>query len=110
MSTMTFKGYTARVEIDARDNLLVGHLLGVRDIVGFHAEDVTGLRAAFEDAVTDYLDTCAKLGKQPEKPASGRLMLRVAPEIHSAALIAAQASGVSLNQWAARALQAAAHS
>lgn len=109
MSTMTFKGYTARVEIDARDNLLVGHLLGVRDIVGFHAEDVAGLRLAFEEAVTDYLDTCAKLGKPPEKPASGKLMLRVAPEIHSAALIAAQASGVSLNQWAAKALQAAAH-
>lgn len=106
---MTFKGYTARVEIDDRDNLLVGHLLGVRDIVGFHADDVAGLRAAFEEAVIDYLDTCAKLGKQPEKPASGKLMLRVGPEIHSAALIASQASGVSLNQWAAKALQAAAH-
>jgi len=109
MNTMTFKGYTARVEIDDRDNLLVGHLLGVRDIVGFHADDVAGLRAAFEEAVIDYLDTCAKLGKQPENPASGKLMLRVGPEIHSAALIAAQASGVSLNQWAAKALQAAAH-
>ena len=109
MSTLTFKGYTARVEIDARDNLLVGHLLGMRDLVGFHANDVAGLRAAFEEAVLDYLDACAKLGKQPEKPASGKLMLRVAPEIHSAALIAAQASGISLNQWAAKALQTAAH-
>jgi predicted HicB family RNase H-like nuclease len=108
MSTMIFKGYTARVEIDARDNVLVGHLLGMRDIVGFHADDVAGLRAAFEEAVTDYLDACAKLGKPPEKPASGKLMLRVAPEIHSAALIAAQASGVSLNQWAAKVLQTAA--
>jgi predicted HicB family RNase H-like nuclease len=36
-------------------------------------------------------------------------MLRVAPEIHSAALIAAQASGISLNQWASKALQTAAH-
>lgn len=107
MSTMTYKGYTARVDIDARDNLLVGHLLGVRDIVGFHANDVAGLRAAFEEAVTDYLETCAQLGKSPEKPASGKLMLRVAPEIHSAALLAAQASGVSLNQWAAKVLQAA---
>ena len=109
MSTMTFKGYTARVEIDARDNLLVGHLLGMRDIVGFHANDVVGLKAAFEEAVTNYLETCAKLGTQPEKPASGKLMLRIAPEIHSAALIAAKASGVSLNQWAAQALQSAAH-
>ena len=109
MSTMTYKGYTARVDIDARDNVLVGHLLGVRDIVGFHANDVAGLRVAFEEAVTDYLETCVKLGKSPEKPASGKLMLRIAPEVHSAALVAAQASGVSLNQWAAKVLQAAAH-
>jgi predicted HicB family RNase H-like nuclease len=34
-------------------------------------------------------------------------MLRVAPEVHRAALIAAQASGVSLNPWAAGVLQAA---
>ena len=110
MNTMTFKGYTARVEIDARDNILVGRLLGLRDIVGFHADDVAGLRIAFEEAVDDYIETCAKLGKTPEKPASGRLMLRVAPEVHSAALIAAQAGGVSLNQWAGKVLQqAAAH-
>lgn len=110
MNTMTFKGYTARVEIDARDKILVGRLLGMRDIVGFHADDVAGLREAFEESVNDYIDACAKIGKTPEKPASGKLMLRVAPEVHSAALIAAQASGVSLNQWAAKALQqAAAH-
>lgn len=108
MSTMTFKGYTARIEIDARDNLLVGRLLGLRDVVGFHANDVAGLRTAFEEAVDDYIDTCAKIGKTPEKPASGKLMLRVAPEVHSAALIAAQASGVSLNQWAGKVLQQAA--
>lgn len=109
MNTMTFKGYTARVEIDDRNNILVGHLLGVRDVVGFHADDVTGLRAAFEEAVNDYLETCAKIGKSAEKPASGKLMLRVAPEIHSAALIAAKTSGQSLNQWAANALEQAAH-
>lgn len=108
MNTMTFKGHTARVEFDDRDNLLVGRLLGVPDVVGFHASDVAGLRAAFEEAVDHYLDVCAKIGKPVEKPASGKLMLRVAPEIHSAALIAAQASGQSLNQWAAKALARAA--
>jgi len=66
-------------------------------------------RAAFHEAVTDYIDACAKLGKQPEKPASEKLMLRVAPERRSAALIAVQPNGVSLNQWAAKALQTAAH-
>ncbi|MCX7691960.1 type II toxin-antitoxin system HicB family antitoxin [Tepidimonas taiwanensis] len=109
MNTMTYKGYTARIEFDDRDNILVGRLLGIQDIVSFHADNVADLRTAFEEAVDDYLETCAKLGKKPEKPASGRLMLRVPPEVHSAALVAAQAAGTSLNQWAAKVLAQAAH-
>ena len=69
---------------------------------------VAELRAAFEEAVDDYLETCARIGKAPQQPASGKMMLRVAPEVHSAALMAAQAAGVSLNQWAARVLGEAA--
>ena len=109
MNTMTYKGYISRVEFDERDNILVGKLLGIRDSVSFHADNVTELRSAFKEAVDDYLETCAKLSKPAEKPASGKVMLRVAPEIHSAALIAAQASGLSLNKWAADALARAAH-
>ena len=107
-STMTHKGQTARIEFDDRDNILVGRLVGITDVVSFHAESVAELRAAFEEAVDDYLETCAQIGKAPQQPASGKMMLRVAPEVHSAALMAAQAAGVSLNQWAARVLGEAA--
>lgn len=55
MNTMTFKGYATRAEFDDRDSILVGRLLGMRDIVGFHADDVVGLRAAFAEAVNDYI-------------------------------------------------------
>lgn len=106
---MTYKGYTARVEFDDRDNIFVGRLLGIRDIVGFHADNVTDLRTAFEEAVDDYLEACKEIGKSPEKPASGKLMLRVPPEVHAAALVAAQAAGKSLNQWATDVLDVAAH-
>lgn len=78
------------------------------DVIGFHADNVADLRAAFEDAVEDYLETCAVLGKSPEKPASGKLMLRIPPEVHGAALVAAKAVGSSLNQWAAKVLASAA--
>ena len=107
-STMTHKGQTARIEFDDRDNILVGRLVGITDVVSFHAESVAELRAAFEEAVDDYLETCARIGIAPQQPASGKMMLRVAPEVHSAALMAAQAAGVSLNQWAARVLGEAA--
>jgi len=109
MNAMTYKGYTARIEYDDADRIFVGRLAGIRDIVGFHASTVDELQAAFHESVDDYVEACKKLEQSPHKPASGKLMLRVAPEVHSAALVAAQASGVSLNQWAAKVLQAAAH-
>jgi predicted HicB family RNase H-like nuclease len=104
MNTLTYKGYTARIDFDDRDNCLVGRLLGIQDIIGFHADNVADLRMAFEEAVDDYLETCEKIGKSPEKPVSGKLLLRVSPELHAAALIKAQAVGKSLNQWAIEAL------
>ncbi len=109
MNTMTHKGYTARIEYDERDNLFVGRILGLRAMISFHGDTVDALRGAFEAAVEDYLIDCAQQGITPEKTVSGKLMLRVPPEVHSAALIAAQSSGKSLNQWATEVLRNAAH-
>ena len=109
MNTMNHKGYTARIEFDERDNIFVGRVLGLRSIISFHGETVTDLRHEFEVAIEDFLNDCKEQGVKPEKPASGKLMLRVSPEIDGAALVAAQASGKSLNQWATEVLQSAAH-
>lgn len=100
MKTMTYRGYAARIEYSDEDQCFVGHIAGIDDIVGFHGESVTELRSAFEEAVDDYLETCAKLGRAPQKPYSGRLMLRVPPEVHAAVAAAAEVSGKSINQWA----------
>lgn len=105
MNTMSHKGYTARVEYDERDNIFVGRILGIRSIISFHGETVDQLRSEFEQAVDEYLVECKKEGVQPEKPASGKLLLRVPPEVHGRALVAAQAAGKSLNQWATEVLQ-----
>src|SRR5574344_715816 len=106
---LAYKGFSARVEFDARDNIFFGRLLGIEDMVTFHGESVTELTEAFKEAVTDYLDTCKKLGKKPQKPFSGKLMFRVPPEVHAAVTIAAKSSGKSLNQWAIEVLDSAAH-
>ncbi|NML16131.1 type II toxin-antitoxin system HicB family antitoxin [Azohydromonas caseinilytica] len=108
MNTMTHKGYTARIDFDERDDIFVGRVLGLRTIISFHADNVARLRAEFEAAVDDFLRDCEEQGIKPEKPASGRLLLRVPPEVHGAALVAAQAAGKSLNQWATEVLQNAA--
>ena len=107
-NAMTYKGYVARIEYDDEDGIFFGRLAGIRDGVGFHADTVADLRAAFRAAVDDYLETCAKIGKAPEKPFSGRVMFRVPPEVHAKAALAAQLAGKSLNQWAEEALRDAA--
>lgn len=107
MNVMKHKGYTAHVEFDAEDRIFVGHLVGVRDIVGFHGSTVDELEQAFRAVVDDYLVACEQLGQKPNRPVSGKILLRVAPEVHAAAVAAAEAAGQSLNQWATAALQKA---
>lgn len=101
MKTMTYKGYAAQIEYSEEDQCFIGHIAGIKDVVGFHGESVSELRAAFEEAVDDYLETCARLNRSPQKPYSGKLMLRIPPEIHAAVAVAAEVSGKSINQWAA---------
>lgn len=109
MKTTTFKGYTAPVEYDERDDLFVGRVPGLRSIISFHGKTVTALRREFVSAVKDYLVDCKEQGVAPEKPASGKLLIRVPPEVHSRALMKAQAMGKSRNQWATEALAQAVH-
>lgn len=106
-NVLSYKGYSSRVEYDDDDGILFGQIAGIRDGVGFHADTVDGLRAAFREAVDDYLDACARIGKEPQKPYSGKVMFRVSPEVHRKAALAAELEGKSLNQWAEDVLRAA---
>jgi predicted HicB family RNase H-like nuclease len=110
MNVLTYKGFRARVEFDPRDNIFVGRVLGIEDGISFHGETVAALKKGFATAINHYLADCKAKGRKPEKPASGRLLLRIAPEVHAKALVIARASGKSLNQWAAEVLAKASHS
>lgn len=99
MNTMTYKGYTARIDYSDEDGCFVGHIAGIRDVIGFHGESVAELRAAFTEAVDDYLETCEKLGRTPQKPFSGKVLLRIDPALHARAAALAEAEGKSLNAW-----------
>ena len=109
-NSMSYKGYAARIDYDDEDGVFTGRIAGIRDTVGFHADTVGGLREAFREAVEDYLETCAKIGKEPQKAYSGQVMFRVSPEVHHKAAEAAELAGKSLNQWAEEVLSRAARS
>lgn len=108
MNTMKYRGYFARVEFDEADRIFVGHLAGIKDIVGFHGTTVDELEQAFHESVDTYIAISEEHGKAPQKPYSGRMMLRVPPETHAAVATAAGIRGKSINQWAAEALDKAA--
>ncbi len=99
MKTMTYKGYAARIEYSDEDFCFVGRIAGIKDVIGFHAESVTELKAAFEEAVNDYMATCKKLGRTPQRPYSDKLILDIPPDVHAHVALMAEAHGKSLNQW-----------
>ena len=109
MNVMTYKGYAARIEFSDEDQLLIGHVAGIRDVIGFHGESVAELREAFEEAVDDYLQTCARLGREPQKTYSGKLSLRLEPALHANVAAKAELANKSINQWVSDVLNQAAH-
>jgi len=100
MNIMSYQNYAAKIEYSDEDACFVGHIAGIRDVVGFHGESVTELRQAFEEAVDDYVATCEKLNRKPQRPYSGKVMLRIEPSIHARVAMQAEAQGKSLNAWA----------
>lgn len=105
MNVLTYKGLAATVSFDAEDMILTGRIAGINDVVGFHADTAEDLVRAFHEAVDDYLDTCKRIGKPPERPYCGKLLFRVDPKLHAKAARAAELAGKSLNQWGEEALR-----
>ena len=109
MNMMKYKSYVARIEYDEEDRIFVGHLAGIKDIVGFHGTTVTELENAFHESVDNYIAISEETGRIAQKPYSGKLMLRVSSDIHAAVATAAQVHGKSINQWASEVLSQATH-
>ncbi|MCD6225255.1 MAG: type II toxin-antitoxin system HicB family antitoxin [Deltaproteobacteria bacterium] len=110
MNMMKYKGYVAHIEYDEEDRIFVGHLAGIKDIVGFHGTTVNKLESAFHESVNNYIAISEETGRLAQKPYSGKLMLRVSSDIHAAVATAAKVRGKSINQWASEILDKAAHS
>lgn len=104
---LSYRGYSARVEFSPQDGVFVGRVLGVKDIISFEGSTVAGLVEDFHNAVDHYLAICEKRGERPDKPFSGTMMVRGSPDLHAKAVLAAEAAGLSFNQWAARVIERA---
>ncbi|MBW3630056.1 MAG: type II toxin-antitoxin system HicB family antitoxin [Gemmatimonadetes bacterium] len=105
---MEYKGYVAEVEYDDTTTVLQERVLNTRDVISFEADSASEMRRAFEAAVGDYLEFCAERGEEPDRPYSGKFLIRATVQLHRAAAVAAARERKSLNQWATEVLARAA--
>ena len=105
---LKYKGYIGHVEYDDEAEIFHGEVINLKDVITFQNDDAHELKQAFIDSIDDYLEFCEQRGESPEKPFSGKLNLRLTPELHKKAFMAAKISGMSLNAWMSHVLQKAA--
>jgi predicted HicB family RNase H-like nuclease len=106
---MQYKGYTGSVEIDDDYKGLRGEVIGTRDVITYEADTVPELVQAFHESVDDYLAFCKERGEAPERPFSGKFLVRLKPQLHRDIAIAAQAAGESLNAFVVKSLDMIVH-
>jgi len=96
---ITYKGFTAKIEFSADDNVFFGRLLGIDDVVTFEAETVEALKGSFHEAVNFHLEVCEKTGKKAKKSFSGNILFRLPNKLHESIAEAAAQHGKSINEW-----------
>ena len=104
---LEYKGYTAYAEYDGSARTFHGEVLDTRDVITFQGTTVKEVEGAFRDSIDDYLEFCEQRGESPDKPFSGRFMLRLPPELHRQLFVQAKREGKSLNQFIAERLSRA---
>lgn len=99
MKTIEYKGYVAKIEFDDEDQIFVGEIIGIDDIIAFHSENAKEIIPVFHDMVDGYLETCKKRGLTPQKSFSGKFVVRIPPDLHAKLSVLANSANKSLNTW-----------
>ncbi|MEN1761696.1 type II toxin-antitoxin system HicB family antitoxin [Anoxynatronum sibiricum] len=102
--TIKYSDYIGTVEYSAEDEVLYGVILGINDSITYEGRSVEELKAAFQEAVDDYLDFCKEIGKNPQRTYKGSFNVRIKPEIHQRVALEAAKKGISLNQFVEQAI------
>lgn len=94
-----YKGYHGSATFDEQAEIFHGEVTDLRDVVTFQGSSVAELKTAFQESVDDYLDFCAERGQAPDKPYSGKFVLRIDPQLHRKLVALSSEEGASLNKW-----------
>lgn len=96
---MSYKNYIAKIQYDDLAEIFHGEVINIKDIITFQGSSITELKKEFKNSIEDYFEFCAKRHENPEKPFSGKFNLRISPDLHRKAAVAAKLHNMSLNQW-----------
>lgn len=100
MGLLKHRGYSGTVEFNDDDNCLHGKVLGLRNTtIIYEGMSLEEIRKDFEDSVDFYLDSCEDRGVNPEKPYSGKLVLRMPSELHGEVAMVAADTGITINDF-----------
>ncbi len=104
----TYKGYIGKIDYDDKLGIFHGEVINTRDVITFQGKSVNELKRALKDSVDDYLQFCRERGEEPDRPFSGKFVVRVPPEVHREAFLKAKSAGKSLNAWVKEVIQSSA--
>ena len=96
---LNYKGYTGRVEYIDETKIFHGEVLDTKDMITFQGTSVEEIENAFRDSIDDYIEFCRGRGEKPDKPFSGKFVLRLPSELHHKIYLHARKTGKSLNKW-----------
>ncbi|HSX19493.1 MAG TPA: type II toxin-antitoxin system HicB family antitoxin [Gammaproteobacteria bacterium] len=96
---MEYKGYYGSVHLDQDELFFYGKLEFIRGLITYEGNTARQLRASFEDAVDDYLETCKRKNITPEQPFKGSLNVRIGKDLHRQIAIAAAQQEISINAY-----------
>lgn len=102
---MEYKGYRARVEFDDDAEIFHGEVVDTKDVITFQGASVEELKEEFHESIEDYLEFCSSRNEEPEKPFSGKFMLRLNPELHKKVYQKSRVANKSLNNWISEVLE-----
>lgn len=103
MTILQHRDYQGEVKFDGES--LVIRILHIDDFITTQVDRASDAQAAFAELVDDYIETCAEVGKQPNKPFKGSFNVRMSPALHRRAAFAAAARGETLNSFVVTAIE-----
>ncbi len=102
-----YKGYVGVIEFDPEIDLFHGTVLNTNDVITFYGASVPQLKKELRRSVEEYLEFCREQGRDPERPFSGKILVRTSPALHRKVALRAASRRVSMNAFMQHALEKA---